>query len=143
MSCTHRREARACPTVSEGRCCHLKFPIAQDSCPDYSSYHCLLRRFLLEPHPPHRPWPVDCFFKSVCSSGCLSSPGLLSSTYISIPSSVSWLLKLLSLPPFDRTRKIENRAGCGEGERENRSARSIFVCHLSHYFHCSTSHCGL
>lgn len=33
--------------------------------------------FLLEPHPPNRLWPVECFFsllKSVCSSGCLSSP---------------------------------------------------------------------
>lgn len=29
------------------------------------------------------------------------------------------------------------------GGKKNRSARSIFVCHLSHYFHCSTSHCGL
>lgn len=34
--------------------------------------------------------------------------------------------------------KIENRDGCGE-EKAQRSARSIFVCHLSHFFHCSVT----
>lgn len=88
----------------------------------------LFQRLHPAPPPSCTLCPVDLLLRPVCSSpDCQSDPSHL--PCLSLPST-SALVEAL---------EIENRLGCVGKRGKRGSARSIFVCYLSHYLHCSST----
>lgn len=110
----------------------------QDPWLDYWLSQCLLLCSLTQPHPLQHPLACTLLIKPVCSSpDCQSFPAhvapVLTPLFLPFPS-LSFPTSSVLVELF----KLKTELGCVE-EKTQRSATSIFVCHLSHYFHCSAT----